>query len=73
MLKRSEVSEWRMHPVTEKVFKVLEEDMNAYIAAVISGEVIGETVDETAQNVAKMVGTIAGISQVFDIEGDEDE
>jgi hypothetical protein len=73
MLTRSEVSEWRLHPVTEKVFKVLQEDVDAYISAILSGEVIGTTADETAQNLAKIVGTVAGITQVFNIEGDVDE
>lgn len=73
MLTQREVNEWRMHPVTEKVFKILEDDTSAFVASVLSGEIIGDTAEATAMNAAKVVGMVQGISRIFDIEGEVDE
>lgn len=69
--------EWKENPITEEIFKALEETREMDIQSLISGNTLCTDPGETAQLTARIVGKIEGLTQLLDIgydvsEGEED-
>lgn len=74
MLSRKEVNDWKLHPVTQEIFKQFQHEIDQYSAAFIRGQYIGKDIEGTALSVARMSGIVEGLLRIFDVEGvDVDE
>ena len=71
-LTKEELGQWRQHPTTKKVFEKIKKNGDFYSTQVVDGTTL-HVDDKIPGGTPWTVGVIYGMSQIFNVEHDEEE